>query len=256
MKNHSLLATLVLAFLSSWSFALPTRVVVRAKAKDAKFIGTGIGGAYVVIRHTLSGEILAKGTTTGASGNTELIMKLPHQRNARLTDDQTARFEVTLELQEPTFVSVEVTAPVSRKSAAITTSTQLWLIPGKDIDGDGLIVEIPGFILDILEPQTHQVIGGNTLINGKLKIRINLVMMCGCVINKGGIWDSTPIQVAALVKKDGKPLPPINLAFTGEDNLFEGFLSTKEKGNYEIQVYAFDTVTKNTGVDKINFVVQ
>ncbi|MDJ1486262.1 hypothetical protein QNI16_37620 [Cytophagaceae bacterium YF14B1] len=254
--NPERICTLLIAlFLSLYTFAQPTKVIVRAKAKDAKFIGTGIGGAYIVIRNDLTGEILAKGLTTGASGNTDLIMKTPYTRNLPLTDEKTAKFETLIDIKEPTFVTIEAIAPVNRKSAAVTVSTQLWLIPGKAIDGEGVVLEIPGFILDILEPQTHQVIQIASLKNNQVKIKINLVMMCGCVINKGGIWNADNIDVKALVKKDGTPQNEVVLKSI-QDNIFEGLLPVSDKGNYEIQVYAYDKVTKNTGVDKINFVIQ
>lgn len=251
-----LLSTFLLCLMACYGFAQSTKVVVRARAKDAKFIGTGIGGAYVVIRHDLTGEILAQGLTTGTSGNTDLMLKTPHQRYDRLTDDQTARFEANLKLDAPTFVTIEATAPINRKSAAVKASTQLWLIPGKAIDGEGIILEIPGFMLDILEPQTHQVLSLNALKDSQIKLKINLVMMCGCVITKGGVWNSEQIEVKAFVKKDGVARGEVPLNFAGMDNIFEGSLPIKEKGMYEVQIYAYDRITKNTGLDRMNFVIQ
>ncbi|MDQ1088685.1 hypothetical protein [Siphonobacter sp. SORGH_AS_1065] len=251
-----ILTTTLVLLTSTFTFAQTTKVIVRAQAKDAKFIGTGIGGAYVIIRNELTGEILAKGLTSGNSGNTDLLMNQPYKRHNRLTDDQTARFEADLKLDAPTFVTVEAIAPVNRKSSAVKASTQLWLIPGKPIDGDGIILQIPGLMVDILEPQSHQVITQTTLKDNQVKIRINLVMMCGCVINKNGFWKSDNIEVKALVKKDGMKFGEIPLSFASQDNIFEGMLSVKDKGMYEIQIYAYDQVNKNTGIDRINFVIQ
>lgn len=256
MKTSAFLFSLFLTLLSLSSTALPTRVIVRAKAKDAKFIGTGIGGAYVIVRNEMTGEILSKGLTTGISGNTDWILKTPHKRNDRLTDEQTAKFEAVVDIDEPTFVTIEAIAPVNRKSSAIKATTQLWLIPGKDIDGEGIILDMPGFILDILEPQTHRVTLLETMKDKKIKIKINLVMLCGCVINKGGVWDSEQIEVKALVKKDGQQYKELALSMTGIDNIFDAVLDVRETGMYEVQVYAYDRITKNTGVDKTNFVIQ
>ncbi|POY39391.1 hypothetical protein C3K47_00280 [Solitalea longa] len=248
--------TAFLLFLSLTLFAETTRAVVRAHAKDAKFIGTGIGGAYVVIRNDLTGEILAKGLTTGASGNTELIMNTAIKRNDRLTDDQTAKFIGIVDIDEPVFVTIEVTAPVNRKNAAIKVSTQVWLIPGKHIEGDGIVLEVPGFILDVLAPQTHQVIPSASLKDNKVLIKANLVMMCGCAISKGGTWNSEDIEVKAIVKLEGKKLAEVPLHITDQTNVFEGTLDASAKGNYELQLYAYDRKTGNTGVDKVNFVIQ
>ena len=256
MKVNSSLVLVGLMLLSFCGMAQPTKVIVRVKAKDAKFIGTGIGGAYVVVRNDLTGEILAKGLTSGISGNTDLILKTPHKRSDRLTDDKTAKFEALVNIDEPTFVTIETTSPVNRKSSAIKASTQLWLIPGKPIDEEGIVLDVPGFILDILEPQTHRILMLDSITNKKVKIKINLVMLCGCAITKGGVWDSEQIEVKAIIKKDGVKTKDSILTITSVDNIFEGSLDVTGLGVYEIQVYAYDKITKNTGVDRINFVVQ
>lgn len=256
MKSIRNLLFVCLSLLSFFGIAQPTKLIIRAKAKDAKFIGTGIGGAYVIIKNELTGEILAKGLTTGASGNTDLILKTSHKRNDRLTDDKTAKFEASVNISEPTFVTVEATAPVNRKSSAIKASTQLWLIPGKDIDEEGIVLDMPGFILDILEPQTHRILILEKMPEKKVKIKINLTMLCGCAITKGGVWDSEQIEVKAVVKKDGVKYKDVILGITPVDNIFEGILDVNAAGMYEIQVYGYDKITKNTGVDRINFVIQ
>lgn len=236
--------------------AQSAKIVIRAKAKDAKFIGTGIGGAYVMIRNNLTGEILAKGLTSGASGNTDLIMKKPISRWQSLTDSTTAKFEATISLTEPTFVDIEVVAPVNRKNAAVKASTQVWLIPGKDIPGDGIVVEIPGLILDVLYPNTHEVIKLETLKNGELKFRSSLTLMCGCPISKAGVWNSDDIDIRAIVKKENVLLQEQPLSITQQTNIFEGAIKVSAKGNYELTIYAYDKKTGNSGVDKINFVIQ
>jgi hypothetical protein len=49
--------------------ALPTTVVVRAIAQDAKIIGSGVGGARITIRDARSGEVLASGVQEGGTGS-------------------------------------------------------------------------------------------------------------------------------------------------------------------------------------------
>ena len=78
-----------------------TKVIVRAKAKDAKFIGSSIGGAYVAIKDAQNGRILAEGLTSGGTGNTNKIMKSAHERHVALSDANTAKFETSLSLEKP-----------------------------------------------------------------------------------------------------------------------------------------------------------
>jgi hypothetical protein len=236
--------------------ATPTTVIVRARAKDAKFIGTGMGGAYVVIKNVLTGEVISKGLTSGSSGNTPLLLQSPLKRRQALADQETAKFETTIDLSEPLFVEVEVTAPVTRKNARVKGSVQLWLIPGKDIAGDGIIVELPGFIVDILKPTTHEIVPFESVNNKDYQFRTSVTMLCGCTITKGGTWDADGIEVAAVIKKDGKEFTKVKLALTEKANIFEGNLKGISKGLYQITIYAYDPVTGNTGVDQTNFVVQ
>lgn len=248
---------LVIALLSICinAFATETKLMVRAKAKDAKFVGSSIGGAHVIVRNTLNGEILAEGNTVGATGNTDLIMKSPHERYTQLSDDKTAGFLAIVDIDKPTFVRVEVLSPVNKKNAQIQASTELWLIPGKDILGDGVVLEIPGFVIDILEPNTHQYISLESIPASGIKITANIVMMCGCPIGKDGIWDSNLMEVKALVQKDGASFGETVLDNPSQ-NTFEGTLKLTEAGYYQITVYAYNSKTGNTGVDTINFVVR
>jgi len=233
--------------------AQTTQITIRALAKDAKFIGTGIGGAYVVVKNHYTQEVLAKGYTSGASGNTDIIVQQPRERYNRITDDNTAKFIATLDIKEPTLLDIEAIAPFKRQHAAIRSSTQIWALPGKDILGDGIILEIPGFVVDILSPTTHQEIASS---NNPLIIRTNVVMMCGCTVKDGGVWDAKNYDVTATVLKDGTETAKIDLVKTAEANVFEAKIPANNRGNYEIIVTAFDRKAHNTGVDRINFVVK
>ena len=57
-----------------------TKVMIRAIARDAKVIGTHVGGARITVRDTATGEILAQGIQQGGTGDTDVIMKKPHTR--------------------------------------------------------------------------------------------------------------------------------------------------------------------------------
>lgn len=246
-----LLSSLLFAF-SSQLVAQETTVIIRAQAKDAKFIGSSIGGALVVIKEERTGQVLAEGYTEGSTGNTEIIMQNPISRGMLLSNDNTAAFKATIDINRPTFVTIEVYAPVSKRQATVLSSTQLWLLPGKDILGDGIIVEIPGFVVDILSPQTHESIVEK---DKNVKIQANIVMMCGCPITEGGIWNASDYEIQAIVYKDGAESQKIPLQAENKASTFSSSISL-EKGNYEIIVYAFDQETGNTGLDKVNIIVK
>ena len=253
MRKHILSLSLLLICMNA--FATETKLMVRAKAKDAKFVGSSIGGAHVIVRNALNGQIMAEGNTTGSTGNTDLIMKSAHERYTQLSDNSTAGFLAVVDIDEPTFVSVEVLSPINKKNARVQASTQLWLIPGKDILGDGVVLEIPGYVVEILKPNTHQYIALESIPKSGLPIEANIVMMCGCPIEKEGVWDSGLMEVRAIVKKDGEPYAEVQLDNPAQ-NTFQGNLGITTTGYYQITVYAYGAQTGNTGVDMVNYVVR
>ncbi|WP_106792161.1 hypothetical protein, partial [Aquimarina sp. Aq78] len=213
-----------------------------------------LGGAYVIIRNKTNNRILAEGKTVGNTGNTDLIMKTPKERGNLISDEQAAKFLATIDINEPTFINIEIISPFNNKQAQSTVSTELWLIPGKDILGDGIILEIPGFIIDILKPRTHHYISLNSIKEKPFLVKANIVMMCGCTIRKGGIWNSDEIEVKGILKKDGEYFEDIDMSLV-ETNLFEGNVNLNSAGNYELIIYAYDSKSGNTGVDKVNYVI-
>lgn len=69
--------------------AEPTRVMVRAQALDAKFIGDHMGGVAITLKDARTGAVLAKGLTRGATGETQRIMRTPRTRGNGVTDAAT-----------------------------------------------------------------------------------------------------------------------------------------------------------------------
>jgi hypothetical protein len=173
MKKVFILLVLFTALLSyGVSEAVQTKLVVRAKSKDAKFVGTKMGGARVVVTDTETGKVLAEGLTTGGTGNTQKIMIQPKSRFGEIAEGA-AKFETSIDINEPTLITVDVEAPYIYKDNMIKSSTQIWMIPGRDIVGDGLVVEVPGFSINAAVP------GKVKLVNGKavIPVRARIVMI-------------------------------------------------------------------------------
>ncbi|MBZ9730494.1 hypothetical protein LB467_12440 [Salegentibacter sp. JZCK2] len=230
--------------------AQETTIMVRALAKDAKFIGSSIGGAKIIIRNAETGEILDQGLTSGSTGDTKLILHTPQKRYDSLTDEKTAGFEAKLDIDDPIFIDVEAHAPFNKKQAKVISSTQLWVIPGKDITGDGVVLEVPGFVVDILSPQTHERIKSSE----EISLKANVVMMCGCPVTEGGTWDANQYEVRAIISSEEMESREITLSPTEKPSTFAANTNL-EKGYYTITIYAFDPLTGNTGVDKTNIII-
>jgi hypothetical protein len=253
MKILTMLA-LISILLAGVSEGTQTTVTVRVKSMDAKFIGTTMGGALVVIKDAETGEVLAKGLTIGGTGDTHKIMVEPIRRGVPITDSTAAKYETAIDISEPKLVTIEVYAPYAQRQSMIKNTSQVWLIPGKNILGEGLIIEVAGFSVNVMTPQTNETL---KLVGGKIKvpIRANVVMMCGCPITPNGIWDANKYEVKAIVKHNGVVSDEIPLTFANKTNTFEGTLDVTKEGSYEMIVYSFDSIRGNTGVDKTTFIV-
>jgi hypothetical protein len=231
--------------------AEPTSVTVRVLAKSSKFIGDGMGGARVIIRDAGTGEVLARGVTRGGTGDTEKIMKTPRTRREPISTRDAAAFTATLELDEPRRVEIIAYGPLAKRQAAARASVTHWLVPGQSITGEGIVLELPGLVVDVLAPPAHRMLDRPP---GALEIRANVVLMCGCPITPGGLWDADRLSVTAVIKRDGRPFRTLRLGYAGEPNQFAAELRVDRPGTYEVTVIALDQ-DANTGVDGTTFVI-
>ena len=132
---------------------IPTKVLVRVVSRDAKVIGSGVGGASVRITNTETGETLAAGKQEGGTGDTDRIMTEPRQRGEAVYGTLSAAFFLAeIPLDGPTPVKIHVEAPLAYPQARQRASRTVTLIPGKHIEGEGIIIELDGLIVNILEP--------------------------------------------------------------------------------------------------------
>ena len=231
--------------------AEPTAVTVRVLSRDAKFIGTSMGGAHIVIRDVLSDEVLASGVTVGSTGNTKTIMHRASGRRARLTADDAAAFNATLELDEPRLIEVTAYGPLAQAQAANRVAAQQWVVPGRHLTGgDGWMLVMPGFAVDVLTPPAHSRLKD---ANTEIEIRANVVMMCGCPIEPGGLWDANAYEVRAIVRRDGEAAGTYELRYAGQTSQFAFNLPLTSAGQYDVTVYAYDAANGNTGLDRTTF---
>ncbi|GAB4355467.1 MAG: hypothetical protein Kow0099_39410 [Candidatus Abyssubacteria bacterium] len=257
MKRGLTITAAVFALLlcTSVATATPTRLIVRVKSKGAKFVGTSMGGALVTITHLQTGAVLAQGLTEGATGNTQLIMKTPQVPGETIiSDEQSARYEAVIDIDEPVFVEISARGPMAQRQSLAEVSITQWLFPGKHIvQGDALLLELPGFAVDILSPPTHVTLG---VAPQAVTINANIVMVCGCPIMPGGLWDSDRYEIKAIVKRDGKLADTLDMEYANAPSQFRATYRATESGIYEVTVYAFDPLNGNTGLDSTTFMVR
>ena len=247
----------VLALLSlglAPAMAVPTEIVVRVLSKDAKFVGTSMGGARVTLRNVETGELLASGLTEGSTGDTGKIMKSAWKRNVPISTDGSAKFTAVLDIERPVLVRAEAFGPLGQRQSANTVSSTMWVVPGRPVNGgDGWVLQLPGFAVDVLAPPSHIKLEGAPI---DVTVRANVTMMCGCPIEPEGMWDANRFEVAILLERNGKPAGVIPMEYAGSTSQFRGTVPVKEPGTYQVTVFAHDPGNGNTGLDRTTFSVK
>jgi hypothetical protein len=152
---------------------LPTDITVRVVSCDAKVIGSLVGGCRVTVRNRRSREVMSEGLHQGGSGDTEAIMKQSRQRGAVVfATEGAAAYSASLKLTEPTPVEISVEGPLAYPQALQRASITTWLIPGKSILGEGFVIQLYGFIVEIIAPASVEVFGPDQPFHLEASVRL------------------------------------------------------------------------------------
>jgi hypothetical protein len=256
MKEEGMRFVCAAAFvlsLGSLAGAEPTHLDVRVISKGAKFVGTSMGGVAVTLRDADTGEVLASGVTAGGTGDTARIMQAQQRHHDPVATEDAAVFRATLDLAAPRRIEATAFGPLAQRQAAVPVSSTMWVVPGKHVTGgDGWRLELPGFAVDVLDPPAHRRLSAPSAVT----VRANVVMMCGCPIEPGGVWDAGRFEVRAIVSRNGTRISELQLAYAGSTSQFAGEVSGLEPGAYDVVVYAYDAANGNTGLDRTTFLVE
>lgn len=252
MMRPMLLAAMLILSPAAAS-AEPTDVVVRVISQGAKFVGSAMGGAHIILRDAASGAILAEGDTSGSTGDTRRIMA-GGPRGTPLADDETAAFRAQIDIDWPMLVDVEAHGPGVQRQAAARVTTQRWLLPGQPVIGDGWVLELPGLVVDAIEPAAHQRLAADATL---VRISANVAMMCGCPIEPGGPWDANRFEVRADITgtEPGSAVTFVPLRYGGRTGYFTGALRAPHGGEYVVTISVLDRQTGATGVDRTSFIM-
>jgi len=241
MIRTLLMLQLVLSATTALAQGTPTTITVRAISRDAKVLGDGVGGARITIRDTVTGKVLASGLQRGGTGDTRRIMQEPRARGAVVYGTEgAASFRATLLLDKPTHVEIVAEGPLKYPQAMQRVSKMMLLIPGGHIEGEGVLLEIHGFIVDIISPAAAPA-------GPPLDVRAKVTMSCGCPTEPGGLWDADRISITARAIQRGKVMGETHLRYAGETSTFEGALPSLKAGVYELEVLASDDNSGNFG---------
>lgn len=243
MKLRIILTLFTICFAQA-SMAIETQIMVRAKAVDAKFIGSSVGGMRAVVSDAETGEVLDSGWINGETGSTDTLINNPIARGQSLTEEDTAGFIAHVHLTSPRLLKFTVMGPYAYRQSLQEASITSWVIPGKHILGDGIILDMPGFIVDTWT---------SVLEGGIVQIFAKTAMLCGCKISPNTEWQPDNFEAKTIIMRDSKKITEITLDFTGPVGIFSSKTKLEHPGHYKIITYLFDEKTGNVGVDRAIF---
>ena len=232
--------------------AEPTPLAIRVLSLGGKFIGSGMGGARIVVRDAATQRILAQGVTTGGTGDTKRIMA-GGPRNAQVADASAAAFHAVLDLTEPTLVEVEADGPQAQLQSAVAARSQRWVLPGHGVAaGDGWVLELAGLVVDVIDPPAHLRTAAG---DHQITLRANVALLCGCPIEPGGWWDAARFDVTARITRDGGEPMTQQLSYGGKTGVFAASIDAAKPGTYAVTLTAVDRATDAVGIDRTSFII-
>lgn len=257
--------------------ASSTSITVRVQAKGGKFLADDIGGSEVTIRDGLTGERLGGGLALGTdsgnlsnlySSNASLsaIVTPPDSPNGTPTvwwlspDTATSGLVMDLDISRPTLLEITAFGPLGGLQSAHRVTTTQWIVPGQSLDqGPGFVVEIPGLLVQVMEPATHLAIP-STSLPYTVPFQVNVTMMCGCQIAAGQPWIPSDFLVTATIGPVGQPASEtVFLSFPGTTpSLFTGSWQVPlgASGFFQAEITAVQLSTGNTGTGTVTFFIK
>jgi len=235
------------------ALAEPTKIEVRVIARGAKFLGGYTSPVRVMLSDADTGETLARGVTSGSTGDTRRIMTNGKENDGKRASADSAVFQATLEVDRPRKVTATVTGPLSQPQATTTASSTQWVLPGHDVTaGDGWLIELPGLIVDIAHPVAYRW----AKVGEAVPLRVGVTMLCGCAISETGPWRASDTEVEAFVTTNGKSPRRLPLRFEPDTAIFAADLPASEVGLYEVEVRGWMKASNNAGIARTAFFVR
>jgi hypothetical protein len=193
--------------------------------------------------------VLASGIQQGDAGDQNQIMRTPHLMEEPLYSSRpSAVFSATLELRQPTLVEIAAEGPLAYPAAVQRASTTVWLIPGKDMTQDGIVLQLYGYLVRIESPAP----GDPLIAKEDVMLRASVRTLSGSLVRPHGDWDSRKIHIYGEVLIGDRVIERLQMFYVGENSQFEAPffvpLPKDAPDGITLRVVAADSVGDNFGV--------
>ncbi|MFA7324565.1 MAG: hypothetical protein WC005_09420 [Candidatus Nanopelagicales bacterium] len=219
-----------------------SRLTVRVQANAAKWVSSEVGGATVVVKDAVTGQVLQTGQVAGTSGDTAAIMsdpRTPLQSTPTLQGAASVSF--AFNYSTPRRLIIEAFGPLVGPAPVSQATAQVWVAPGGNQD---LAITLHGLIVTVVTPTPHTMPSGSGPV--RIPITASVQMLCGCPISTTTPWLPTLYKVRAFVTGPGVVSQTVTLTYQSTDT-FAGSVTLPGPGMYTINVVADMPGTGNTG---------
>jgi hypothetical protein len=234
----------------------PTRILVRVVAHGALVLGREVGGARVTITDLETKQVLATGIQEGEAGDQNQIMRTPHLMEEPVYSAKPAAvFTTTLALQRPTLVDVTAEGPLAYPDSMRRTAKTVLLIPGQDLSGDGIVLHLNGYIVQIEHPKA----GESLAAKDDVKLKASVRTLSGTLVRPHGDWDSRKIRIYGELLIGERIVERLQLFYSNDTGTFDSpFFVPLEKeapGGITLRVVAADTTAGNFSLGEARYPV-
>jgi len=234
----------------------PTTILVRVVAHGAMVLGREVGGARVTITDLDSKQVLASGIQQGEAGDQNQIMRTPHLMEEPVYSARPAAvFTTTLALRRPTLVEVAAEGPLAYPDSIRRTAKTVLLIPGQDLTGDGIVLHLNGYIVQIEYPKAGEPLIAKEDVNLKATIRT----LSGTSVRPHGDWDSRKIRIYGELLIGGRIVERLQLFYSNDTGTFDAPffvpLDKEAPDGITLRVVAADTAAGNFSLGETHYPV-
>jgi hypothetical protein len=118
-----------------------------------------------------------------------------------------AKFETTLSLTKPTMLNIEAYGPLMPPHSTVSTMVKVLVLPGEDVTGDGIVLELRGLIVDAKASLKNKELMADNVKDG-ITVPFYMNMLCGCPITPGGKlgipWEAEGFKITTQAYYKGK----------------------------------------------------